>query len=338
MRTITTIIILFIVGTLAAQRNWITEIDDCTPVSQLAIPGTHDAATGNGVSLLFQMGITQSKEIDEQWNIGVRVFDLRPALDGEELHIYHGPLKTRISFSDAIELLKTKLESESPNEFAIVIIRNEKHSGNSEEEARWSRAIGRVICSLSERAAPFHPTITVGELRGKILFMSRNHYTGCDKGAYIEGWNHSPDGTTSAQITPYGNGGSARLMVQDFYDTTGDVRQAQKREAILKYLDMASSASPDTWCINHISGFASTYLGIAGLGSNRGYRSNATNMNRVVITYINGETSERRRHPRGIILMDFAGERGKSKNPINGDILLNAIIESNSSKRTKSSF
>ena len=107
-----------------SQNNWLSRIADETPIADIAIPGSHNSATGNKLESITRIGVTQLLTIDKQWEIGIRAFDLRPDICNDEINIYHGPLKARITFSQAIETILKKLEN-APNEFAIIIIRQQ---------------------------------------------------------------------------------------------------------------------------------------------------------------------------------------------------------------------
>ena len=62
--------------------DWMKRLPDNLFVSQVSIPGTHDAATGNGVTLA---SYSQCQDIDvaTQWSIGIRAFDFRPKVKGD---------------------------------------------------------------------------------------------------------------------------------------------------------------------------------------------------------------------------------------------------------------
>ncbi|MGM9740770.1 MAG: hypothetical protein ACI3ZP_09225, partial [Candidatus Cryptobacteroides sp.] len=60
-------------STSKVGNNWITPLHDNIYVSQLSIPGTHDAATGDGT--FFALGQTQELTLDQQFEIGIRAFD-----------------------------------------------------------------------------------------------------------------------------------------------------------------------------------------------------------------------------------------------------------------------
>ena len=143
MKNFLHILILLLFGchiSLSAQTYdtsaWMARINDEQKVSSLSIPGTHDAATGEGIYLPSVLGVTQTLSIGEQWDCGVRAFDLRPAICDTTLHIYHGKLKTKISFAQALDTLAKKL-TQNPTEFAIVLMREENDSEDDAEKALW---------------------------------------------------------------------------------------------------------------------------------------------------------------------------------------------------------
>ena len=61
----------------ADNAAWMGSIPDNTFVSQLSIPGSHDAGTGHGVNNVYVVvsgntyAKTQDKTLTEQWNSGV---------------------------------------------------------------------------------------------------------------------------------------------------------------------------------------------------------------------------------------------------------------------------
>ena len=72
---------------VAAQNNWMELLDDSRLVTDLSLAGTHDAATAEGWSGVADISLgtytmgdmtarAQDFTIEEQWNLGVRVFDI----------------------------------------------------------------------------------------------------------------------------------------------------------------------------------------------------------------------------------------------------------------------
>ena len=281
--------------------NWMSRLDDARTVASLSIPGAHDAATGEGLLMVAGLGKTQELTLAALWDCGVRAFDLRPAVKGEELHIYHGPIRTKISFGKALEILCNKL-AEHPTEFAIVLLREENDSENSAERALWPQAVGKAIENIGDRAAIFSPAMSVRDARGKIIFLSRNVYTGNNRGAIIKGWNHSPQGTTDAVITSLANGATARLQMQDYYAPTDKEKQKAKEEAVLQCLQRAASAPADVWTINFLSGYNNRWLGFTPFATTSGYKRNAQRIHPIVIDSLTTKPQ-----PTGIMMFDFAG-------------------------------
>jgi hypothetical protein len=282
-------------------RRWMAGIDDTRTVASLSIPGAHDAATGEGLIMAPGLGKTQELTLAELWDCGVRAFDLRPAVKGEELHIYHGPVRTKVSFCKALEILCDKL-TEHPTEFAIVLMREENDSENSTERVLWPTAVGKAIENTGDKAAIFSPAMKVGDARGKIIFISRNAYTGCNRGAIIEGWNHSPQGTANARITSLTDDATARLQMQDYYAPTDKEKQKAKEEAVLQCLQRAASAPADVWTINFASGYRNCWLGFTPFATTSGYKRNAERIHPIIINSLTTKPQ-----PTGIMMLDFAG-------------------------------
>lgn len=283
-------------------KSWLAGIDNNRLVSSLSIPGAHDAATGEGLLFLGGFGKTQTLKLAAMWDCGVRAFDLRPAYDKDELGIYHGTIKTKVSFREALDILSAKLD-ENPTEFAIVLIREESEAEKNSGRQKWPQAVGKHIEALGSKAAVFKPGMTVGDLRGKILFISRNAYTDTDKGAVVSGWTHNDNGTTDARITSYSTGESVRLQVQDYYAPTDDGKRHAKCKAVLKFITLAGKAPKDVWTISFLSGYCTTWLGVTPVATTSGYKQNAAALHPILIDYI----SKREKAPLGILLMDFAG-------------------------------
>lgn len=299
------ILLLALALQLLAQEvdrcNWMQHLDDSCLVASLSIPGAHDAATGEGVHMVAGFGKTQELSLAALWDCGVRAFDLRPAVKGEELHIYHGPVRTKVSFGKALEILCDKL-TEHPTEFAIVLMREESDSENSAERALWSSAVGKAIENICDKAATFSPAMKVGDARGKIIFISRNAYTGCNRGAIIEGWSHSPLGTTDAVMTSLTDNATTRLQMQDYYAPTDKEKQKAKEEAVLQCLQRTASAPADVWTINFLSGYSNRWLGFTPFATTSGYKRNAERIHPIVIDSLTAKPQ-----PTGIMMLDFAG-------------------------------
>lgn len=309
-------------------ENWITPLDGDIYVSQLSIPGTHDSATGEG----FQGGLafvgpgmaqTQDLSLSEQWDCGIRVFDLRPTVkqEGGELilQIYHGIIETKMSFKNALLLLRDKLV-ENPGEFAIVIMRHE-NDANKDLQDNWSTLMSQCLSSeeIADYLVDFKPKMTIGELRGKILIMSRDEYNKGPVGGYITSWSHSENYIDQIKTRFKGKVRTENAIVQDFYEFTMEGGSERKKTTVLNLLQKTMSMSSISWTVNHTSGYTKS----ANSNSNR---ENAQNTNGAVLEFLSDDSHSGRT---GIIMMDFAGVDESKGYETKGLELTKAIIAQN---------
>ena len=283
------------------SKQWMAGLNDLYFVSQLSLPGAHDAATGHGFSGIDAIvgalsGKCQDLKIDAQWDAGVRVFDLRPT-DADGSPICHGSLTTNINLSEALTIIKGRLSS-YPSECAIVIMRNENNGGSTDN---WKSRITAVMNNFSDVVVPFNPNLRLGSVRGKILVLSRDYFA---DGLTISGWGHALN-----YVDASANGVSFR--VQDYYEVTN---ADGKSAAITDLLAQArSNTSRNRVFINHTSGYTGS------TGTNSAISSNANTCNTLALNTINDNPG-----PTGIVMMDFAGSSSN-----NGANLVNAIIAQN---------
>jgi hypothetical protein len=293
-----------------SAAEWMTPLADNMPLAVLSIPGAHDAATFR-ITTLTSWTQTQELDIAALWNCGVRAFDLRPAYVHGEMGIYHDKYSANIGFMEVMNMLLAALDRH-PGETAIVIMRHEEEAdGNSPD---WPAEMGALLAGIRPRLAAYRHGITLGELRGKILVLSRNEYDGGPMGGYIYGW--TSDGRLSAQkgvILREEKGFCATMWVQDYYHPEGpDDKWAQVKTMLIA---TARSGKPYPLVINHCSGY---------VGTLPDYRTNAMAINAQAASYIRSTGM-----CTGIVMMDFAGvERSRGKN-VGGATLVRALVENN---------
>ena len=358
---------------LPDRSNWITPLDGGIILSQLSIPGTHDAAAYGEVGVEINLGLikptisigkTQDYDLQQQWDMGIRAFDLRPALykDTGELMIYHGVANCHVKFADILDMIVKELNS-NPKELAIVITRHENDDvlgatfGKNTDGTSWSNAMAKLLEGYEEYMIEYKPDLTVDECRKHILFMFRDpvSYTKEDGSTYIplgakvgfdNGWNHNDNGG-SGQMAPMRGGDPGALYVQDLYECIN--KKDQKLSIIYDYLDAAAlldnPSQPSAWYINHTSGYDSGLkvgsITIAGISTTAGYRSNAQNNNPNVYKYLVGTGTNAKglyrteQGPTGIVVMDFVGLRKSSNYEVYGDVLPQVIIDNNYKYRMK---
>ncbi len=319
----------------AHADDWMARVPDSTPVCRITMPGTHDAATGDGFACADSavarvVATTQELPLSRQWAAGVRAFDLRPAVrtmpDGtQQLHIYHGEFATRLTMDAALSLIADSLAAH-PTEFAIVVMRHEASA--SRDESRWPALMGDILARHATVLADFSPSITVGEMRGKILLISRDRYEGPLHGAYAEGWRHDADFWRHPLATLTGKGGQCPLAVQDFYDTSAPGAMKKKLRAIDRMIKAARKAADNengapVWTINHASGYALTAdIGAAEpVSLSDGYRANAAATN----AHLLRKASKGGTKGAGIVMTDYAGTDISGTYRVMGLSLVNAL-------------
>lgn len=297
--------LMFGICELAFAGDWMSRLPDHIFVSQVSIPGTHDAATGNGVTLAM-FSQCQDVPVDQQWAAGVRAFDLRPIVKGDHLHINHGIAETNLRFDDALYLLRDSLIAH-PTEFAIVHMLYA--DGYSDDKATYAPMLKELLGrdDLKDYLVDFKRGLKVGDVRGKILILSREQYdTAPYSGGFFMTWCGYLDWNVQTSGTIKGKGNTTNdkstFYVQDYSNTaSGDEDLQKKVDAMKQMLDFSTKytvkdASKEVWVFN----FASSYSG--SLSMSDSYRKNAAACNAAIIEYL--KTNEA--GPTGIVLMDFA--------------------------------
>ena len=333
-------------GQQSSGNNWITPLDDNIYVCQMSIPGTHDAGTGHGMdvggsgalaklgeaflgSLISSAGQTQDYTILQQINMGIRAFDLRPAYttnNQNRFDIWHGVIKTQLSLSDALKQMTDYLDI-NPGEFFIIWMRHESETAKFfgvnltyKNTSKWSTDFGQtVIDNVGDKLIAFKPDLTIGEMRGKILVLTRDEYSNRIGGLVspFSSGSSSDDGAIS------NNGTSASLYYQDVYS---GLNETNKVGYVKELLDKSAKFHTDgintlTWVVNHTSGYTGS------TSTTNAYRENAANTNKPVYDYLTG--SEKEIGSTGIMFMDYVGIHESGNYTVYGDLLPQTIIDNN---------
>ena len=316
-----------------AANSWMTAIDDNVKVALLTIPGTHDAAT----STCAAMGKCQTLTIPEQLEIGVRAFDLRPTMDDNSTlgNIYHSILDTGVSMGEAMEYFDSFL-SAHPGEGIIVIMRYESERqflGPGISEDNYKSAMKNFLWDnkiYQSRMAAFNKSMTMKDLRGRILIISRNDLSPVStfETAYTQ-WSHN--NSVGEALYIYGTGGLGRIYVQDMYSPEKNDNSseadflAKKKELVCKLLDITvpfKESEQNNWVINYCSGYAGSIF------NSDSYAKNAASTNPATLEHLNGKKGFA-----GIVMMDYAGidtyEVDDSSFGVSGKSLTEALILNN---------
>lgn len=312
-------------GKQESGNNWITPLDGSIYVSQMSIPGSHDAATGEDMATIIGdiFAQTQEQTLQTQWNLGVRAFDLRPAifkgLFTKELWLYHGVCRVSISWATAMNTIKANL-TDHPGEFAIVLFRHEDEGtlGKDNNTTNFNTYMKNWVDANKSWIVDWRPDITIDECRGKLILISR--FEGSWDYGCFTGWSHDAAGTKTT-VRNASNSQRGTMYVQDYYNpSTHDT----KFESIKKYLNIAQTFHTNVdlmnhWMLNHVSGYV-------GSSTTDTYRANAAAQNPKVIEYLHNRTAP---GSTGILMFDYSGAATSGSYNVQGDVMLQTVIDNN---------
>ena len=283
--------------------DWLDLVKDETKVCKLTIPGTHDTMTGMGfyqpvLKFVFNMtAISQVSSLEEQMNSGLRFFDIRPVVSTDTiakkkiLRLTHGISELDITFEWTIDQLQAYLKAH-PSEFFIAKLQFD----NGFEDQKDLYSLLSDVLHMSKYKGLFiedwRPDITVGEMRGKILWLSRYDLRPLNviydyPIVYCDWPDEDPD--IEEDLNPeaqrncamYNMNDStimARLYKQDYYKTTTEKRMKNKQKTVIDMMHSAREANAtdeNIWIVNHCSAYTEV--------SPRGYITNAANLHPLVV-------------------------------------------------------
>jgi len=345
-------------------ENWMSRLPDDAYVAALSIPGAHDAATGYGFSGFIGLfgnryARTQDLDISQQWAVGVRAFDLRPSVYKDYINIHHGIMPTKMRFDQALKLLCDSLQR-NPSEFVIIHM---LHAADGDKvKNTYNTRIQQLLRQdrFKRFLVDFRPDLKVREMRGKILILSRDHYSDSPIGGIFIGWTGGINWQRQTAGAIIGTRGvRGKLYVQDFSATHFPNGVTLKVKALTQMLDSSTrmldcsirkldgsaqmvdgsarkhdgntrmnpaDAHQLVWVFN----FASAYSKVETLFGRKislsnGYRDNATHTHKAILDYLANHPAG----PTGIILMDFVGTDESNDYHTRGAEVVQAIIRNN---------
>ena len=311
--------------------NWMARISNNVKLRDLVIPGSHDATTYGINSYLSSFGQTQPLNLRQQWDCGARAFDLRVRYEKGNVRLFHNMIPCNMTLeyvaSELNDLVKTH-----PSEGAIVIVKGEGNdaengdiqkiksvlalaypdlakgidqlysSSDLDEPYTILRSSGilRDYCDLAE----YHPDMTMGDLRGKILVIFRSDKDkSLTSAGYASGWDDK-----DRTLSRYNGTGSVVLRVQDNYGQGGDEGSstylAKKVSDFNKLWDASEKAADKpTWYVNCPSGYVWDLEGVIP-----NYYSMAQSCYPQFVKKIASHMG------RGIVLQDFTGVNSGTRN------------------------
>ena len=271
-------------------NNWMQDIEDNRLVCKMSIPGTHDTGAYTGNAWVK----TQDKNIEQQLNSGIRFFDIRLVHQNGVLKLCHGSHIFDTTFVG--DVLKTTAEflKEHPSETVIMTIKRD-HDLDKDGGTKYRGALQKAL--EGDRALTpymvksFRSDFTLGDLRGKMLIISRDGWIMTPSGN-IPRWSDNASFTSSIEST---NGSSTTIHVEDHYKSSSRDKVNYVAQNVRK-AQAAFSSSQNDWFITFTSSTGSWGIGIP---------ANTTNqIDRDVNNILRGNENFR---TSGILVFNFAG-------------------------------
>lgn len=223
-------------------NNWMTHLNDRTPLSALSIPGTHNSPTCHKALPSVRC---QAVGIRAQLDNGVRFFDIRvqpefPDDPGRDnLILVHGVFPISLTGNKYLRDLVNETRSfldQNPSETVIMSIKRE--GPGQHNDAQLSMILKDHYARPDDQQWFTEPRLpTLGEARGKILLMRRFALDDRLRGEH-DGRGLYLDAENWAYNTPNDRHGD--VCVQDFCEVLETENINEKIRFCCEHLDRAS--------------------------------------------------------------------------------------------------
>ena len=208
---------------VAGSADWMRDVADRTPLNEMAIPGTHDAATT--YCQLAYVTKCQSKTIAEQLEAGFRYLDIRLGAEGDSLILMHGFTKCRTGaffWNETLTLDMVLADCYAflqahPTETILFCVKQE-HGDESVRE--FQGLLRQYLAKAPENWLLTNTIPTMGEARGKLVLLRRyDDEAGIGREAGIPlVWGHQGGHDDTTLTTVARKNESFTLWVQDRYE------------------------------------------------------------------------------------------------------------------------
>lgn len=163
-------------------NKWLGGLNDNVLLTQLSIPGTANSFSYNYQGENYERWRTQTATIEEQWNAGIRCFELVCGENGGDVanspllcnrHAIGGNIDT---FEKAVNKI-WDLVKNNPSEFAIIIPSYDSDTGHPDDHNgvdKFANGLNDFYDSHSGyEYRTFTRESTIGEVRGSLIFIAR---------------------------------------------------------------------------------------------------------------------------------------------------------------------
>lgn len=287
------------------RPEWMKPLPDTVRICRLALPGTHDSGARYG-GPDFQ---TQVSGLDSQLQMGIRAFDIRLQAKDGKLGVFHSHAFQQIYWETDVLPAFIQFLQDHPSEVLVVSLK--KEGGRSED---YDALLAASLCRPEHQkyfVEKFRPGLTLGDCRGKILFLHRDLALEPYPGAACRDW--ADDATCLLKLVG-SDGVQGEALLQDEYQYASADEYGQKLDACVRHIQRVNvePATSDRWAI--------TFVSATGLpqGTPRAF---ADKLNALFAEYLEQHDVT----VRGIVFIDFVGLA-------DGKRLVNDVIDANARK------
>lgn len=158
--------------------NWTDYMPDCMPLSMMTIPAAHDAATYYAISHTVQAYVVKDQDLDykNSWDWGTRMYDLRLGYDDLDgtyfVHSHFSIFSTMNTISGDIRGGHFPTKDQIKNSFLMMELQIDMPADPDQDGADLlMNEFTTEILKIYDREnfVLYHPDMTLGEARGKII-------------------------------------------------------------------------------------------------------------------------------------------------------------------------
>lgn len=282
--------------------DWMQNLPDETRLCKLSIPATHDSGALLGGEALQTQDITISQQLEG----GIRGFDIRLQADSNgKLGVYHSIQYQNITWEDNVLPDFIHFLQKHPGETLIVSVK--KEDGDSQGYRDLLTASLKNPAHTAYFVQDFRGDLTLGECRGKIVFLHRTSIGSEYPGAFCTDW---ADNDTFDMPLQGANGTQGESSIEDIYSYKNAGSSSYKADITFANMKaaMESPKTSNKWFLSFAS---ATALPVDGP------KDFSDVVNASLIQKLQGVNQ-----PCGIVLIDFAGSE-------DGKTLTRLLIENN---------
>ena len=157
-------------------NNWITGMNANVLVSQLSIPGTANSFSDEYTGTDAEYYKAQTASFEEQWNAGIRCFELRcpnsTTNSLEDVQLQCNRQDLGITFGKAVDLIWQKVQNSG--EFAMIMPAFESNAGRGTNVTDFANDLNQFFTDHKDyKYTTYSRDLTVGEARGTLMFLAR---------------------------------------------------------------------------------------------------------------------------------------------------------------------